>query len=231
MIGLSQVTNRKDYSGVYFGGPDPGGGSDNNYGLVIYDSETVITGFIMGNHTHPRFFNYPYFPSINIFTNIRISKDGIFTSDQGDGYLSKKDFEKHDTPILYIESPFNENSFSNYHYFLLQEPQLVIGKDMKMKIGLLPQTSLYKFSKDELLQMMLEKGIKKNKNNLQIIRNEIFARYCYDFREGGKMWNYFNKQSWYKRLKRMNKIKAIKVECCSKIEKHNIKIIKELESL
>ena len=224
MIGFGQEFNRNNYSGVYFGGPNPGGGDDDNYALVIYDSKIVITGFILGYPTHSRFFNYPNIPSENIFSNILISNDGVFTSDQGNGHFSIKEFKKEETRVLYIASPFNENSYSNYHYFEIVDAS-------RWGIGLLPQTSLYKFKKEELLKIMIEKGIKQNKNNFQIIRNEIFARYGYDFREGGKMWDYFNKQSWYRKLKRINKGKTIKVECCSEIEKHNIRIIKQLESL
>lgn len=44
-------------------------------------------------------------------------------------------------------------------------------------------------SKDELLKM--------SKSELQIMRNEIFARYGYIFNSGSEMDSYFKKQKWY----------------------------------
>jgi len=59
---------------------------------------------------------------------------------------------------------------------------------------------------------------------LKIMRNEIFARYGYEFREGGEMYNYFHSKDWYCPDKRdVNKL-------LTEIEKRNIETINELEA-
>ena len=58
---------------------------------------------------------------------------------------------------------------------------------------------------------------------LKIMRNEIFARYGYKFKDGGQMNEYFKNQDWYttSNLDINN--------CLTTIEKANIEIIKKIE--
>ena len=60
-------------------------------------------------------------------------------------------------------------------------------------------------------------------NGLKIMRNEIFARYGYIFKEGGEMKDYFKDQRWY-----TPKYKNVDSKI-TKLEKFNIKIIKSYE--
>lgn len=62
-----------------------------------------------------------------------------------------------------------------------------------------------------------------SKNGLKIMRNEIFARYGYIFKEGGEMNDYFKDQKWY-----TPKYKNVNSKI-TKLEKFNIKIIKSYE--
>lgn len=64
---------------------------------------------------------------------------------------------------------------------------------------------------------------KLSKQELQIMRNEIFARHGYIFRKGGKMDTFFRKQEWYQpKYKNVNHL-------LSEIEKENIKNIRKFE--
>lgn len=74
-----------------------------------------------------------------------------------------------------------------------------------------------------------ERLLKKNelanmsKSELQIMRNEIFARYGHSFKPGGKMEQYFNNQNWY-----INKnIDATML--ITEIEQRNIELIQKYE--
>ncbi|TLP72897.1 YARHG domain-containing protein [Maribacter sp. ACAM166] len=53
-----------------------------------------------------------------------------------------------------------------------------------------PESSTRQLTKSELTKLSLEE--------LQIMRNEIYGRHGYIFKEGGKMMKYFSEQSWYK---------------------------------
>jgi hypothetical protein len=61
-------------------------------------------------------------------------------------------------------------------------------------------------------------------NNLKLMRNEIFARYGYIFKEGGEMEEYFRKQEWYK-AEQFNVNPFL-----TELEKANIKLIRNEEA-
>ncbi|PLX15138.1 MAG: hypothetical protein C0599_17345 [Salinivirgaceae bacterium] len=63
-----------------------------------------------------------------------------------------------------------------------------------------------------------------SKHDLKIMRNEIFARYGYIFKEGGEMDKYFKSQDWYTpEHKNVN-------DFLTEIEKANMKLIREVEA-
>lgn len=79
--------------------------------------------------------------------------------------------------------------------------------------------SIYKFDASAL-----EEWVNLQNLNLQILRNGIFARHGYKFKDGGKMDNYFGKLSWYHPThKNVDNL-------LSETEKHNIKMIQSIES-
>ncbi len=63
-----------------------------------------------------------------------------------------------------------------------------------------------------------------SKDDLKIMRNEIFARYGFIFQEGGKMNNYFKNEGWYK--PKLNNVDSK----LTQLEKYNIRLIKNYET-
>lgn len=85
-------------------------------------------------------------------------------------------------------------------------------------LGDFPQASLLRLSKAYLQTL--------SKTELKLMRNEIFARYGYQFKKGGNMNTHFETKSWYA------KIPAAKGNIQQKlslIEKQNIAAIRALE--
>jgi hypothetical protein len=82
--------------------------------------------------------------------------------------------------------------------------------------GKFPQASYRLLSIEELRDMSI--------NDLKIMRNEIFARYGYKFKTGGKMDSYFQQQDWYK--KQHDNVNDFLTD----LEKENIKLIQKVEN-
>ena len=61
-------------------------------------------------------------------------------------------------------------------------------------------------------------------DELKIMRNEIFARNGYIFKEGGEMNNYFMNENWYK-----PKLKNVDANL-TQLEKYNIQLIRKVEN-
>jgi hypothetical protein len=82
--------------------------------------------------------------------------------------------------------------------------------------GKFPQASYRLLNAEELRE--------SSKNDLKIMRNEIFARYGYKFKTGGKMDSYFQQQDWYK--KQHDNVNNFLTE----FEKENLKLIQKIEN-
>ncbi|MBN2891559.1 MAG: YARHG domain-containing protein [Bacteroidales bacterium] len=82
--------------------------------------------------------------------------------------------------------------------------------------GLFPEASTSILTENSLIDVP--------KDELKIMRNEIFARYGYIFISGGKMDTYFREQEWY-RPEHENVD-----EYLTPIEIHNIEVIQKLEN-
>ncbi|GAA4108259.1 hypothetical protein GCM10022393_04180 [Aquimarina addita] len=85
----------------------------------------------------------------------------------------------------------------------------------KRYIGNYPYTSFRILTKNDL------KFIQKSE--LQIMRNEIYARHGHIFTEGGKMDIHFRKQPWYTAQQ------SDATDLLTEIEKNNIDLIKQVE--
>lgn len=81
--------------------------------------------------------------------------------------------------------------------------------------GKFPKASMWLLSKEDLQAL--------NKNDLKIMRNEIFARYGLIFQAGREMDRYFRKQKWYRGLHQDVD------NFLTELERTNIKLIIEVE--
>jgi hypothetical protein len=63
----------------------------------------------------------------------------------------------------------------------------------------------------------------RSKEQLQVMRNEIYARYGRRFAKGGKMYAYFSKKKWYAPFRDNVQM------CLTDIELRNIALIKYFE--
>lgn len=96
--------------------------------------------------------------------------------------------------------------------------EIGIKKEKSLKTfysGEFPMASLKKFTFDELDIFAL--------SDLQIMRNEIYARYGYEFIYLSAMYQYFRSQPWY-----FSKYKNVG-DFLTNIEQYNIKLIKKIE--
>ena len=114
-------------------------------------------------------------------TNVSIDNNGKFYSDQyqgefvvwaGEKYKRKKCLKIYDTWTGVTE------------------------KKGEYELG--PQnSSIYKYVIASTRKLNPEELRKMSLAELQIMRNEIFARYGYKFKQGGKMDRYFSSEPWY----------------------------------
>lgn len=63
----------------------------------------------------------------------------------------------------------------------------------------------------------------RSKEELKIMRNEVFARYGWKFKAGGEMAEYFSKLAWYQ-------VREIDGQFLSELEKRNLELIQQWES-
>jgi len=119
-------------------------------------------------------------------SNIQIDKKGNFKSDEYDGQFVFYTNEKgRKIKGLKIDKPWTD---------WIEDESFEIGlkTDLFLKnifLGKYPQGSYRLLNLSELENLSAEE--------LKIMRNEIFARYGYEFKSGGEMDKYFSKQEWY----------------------------------
>lgn len=81
--------------------------------------------------------------------------------------------------------------------------------------GNYPETSTRQFTSDELSRY--------SKDDLTLMRNEIYARHGYIFKSNKKMMNHFNSQPWYQ--PRNNNVDSM----LTRLERDNIELIRQSE--
>ena len=95
--------------------------------------------------------------------------------------------------------------------------------ELGIKRGLIESMYPGKYTFASTIELNPEKLTKMSSYELKIIRNEIYARYGYKFKEGGEMDAYFRKISWYK--PQHSDVNSFLTE----LEKSNIKLIRTEE--
>ena len=104
------------------------------------------------------------------------------------------------------------NSFSNNH----KEINIITTTSPKSNYFIIPDSNTHYLTEDDL------RGL--TSDELEIARNEIYARHGYQFKQK-KMIKYFNNQSWYVRSKY-----KITTDDLNEIEYANVMLIKKVEN-
>lgn len=168
-----------EYSGVYHFGDSEGEST-----LTLFYSGTEIVAQIKSGTWNSNATDWIWF--YDNLTNVNIDKDGQFTSDQYSGEF-----------VFYTGSGERQKCLKIYNSWsgvTESEGEYELGYKMNitaygMYSGKYTIASIQELNPAELRKM--------SSAELQIMRNEIFARYGYKFTKGGKMEEYFKNQSWY----------------------------------
>ena len=167
-----------EYEGFYKFGE-----SESESDLKLFFVDTVIVGQVMQGYWEEGTGIWKW--TFMNLTNIKIDKKGNFTSDQHTGQFVTYTDSTGTYKGLKINNPWTE---------WLEDGRYEIGIRLQVSTRLyqgdFPQVSSRHLSEDELSEL--------DKETLQIMRNEVFARYGYRFKEGGEMEQYFSKQDWYR---------------------------------
>ncbi|WP_170854743.1 YARHG domain-containing protein [Cellulophaga fucicola] len=195
-------TDKEKYYGTY-----SFGFSENESELRIFGNDTIT----IAQHKYISWNGKGWDKKYITFTNVKIN-DSKFYSDQYNGVFIK--FKTYDEGEI-IEGLHLEK-YLTFQYRGKNEKGGEIGNKNKTYIeGKYPKSSTSILSYNYLNSLNIDK--------LNIMRNEIFARYGYKFKEGGKMNNYFSNQDWYYgQNKNVNELLTI-------IERKNIIRIKQIE--
>ncbi|WP_440122203.1 YARHG domain-containing protein [Tenacibaculum sp. Ill] len=195
--------NLKNYSGVYSFGESE---AESSLHLSI-SNDMVCVQLEKGNWMIKNSKIVGWFKSYENFTNVKI-RGNHFYSDQSNG-----------------EFVFFEIGNKKYKGLKLVNPPIQTGEEGDYEIG--SYSKFYEignYFNTKTTVISLDYLNKMNKEELKIMRNEIFARYHYEFKTK-KMSGYFNKQKWYSGY--YQNVDSFLTE----IEKENIKRILNAENI
>lgn len=158
----------------------------------------------------------PFVPRFVNLENVKI-ENGVFFANGWEGqfaFCNDTSFDSYPPDII------NSNGL-----IILEKPpspKLIFVNEFGIKYDGFPEfMGKYPEASYRLLQESDLHGM--SKNELRIMRNEIFARYSYDFRDGGEMEHYFNNTTWYRPVH--SNVDSYLTE----IEKYNIELIRRFE--
>lgn len=146
-------------------------------------------------------------------TDVKIVEGKLFSNEYSGEFVSYKE----DLKTYYglkINNPWNTWIGKNRYEIGIKRNDIDIlswfpGQFSKASIQFLLRNDLYSYNRDDL----------------SLMRNEIFARYGYKFKENRKFDDYFRNQRWYQ--PKYKKVTSFLTD----IELHNIGIIEKLEKL
>lgn len=197
-----KTENIEDYSGVYLFGYSEG---ESELRVIVTDS--IICAQLFKHEWSES--HAGWIPVFENFENVKIIRDK-FCSGKSNGRFAIYDPKNGYSVGLIMEKPFSS---------WIHPPETEFGQRFPDKEiflnGKYPECSIQLLKDEYLEQLDLEK--------LQIMRNEIFARYGYIFIPNGKMDIYFRQFNWYQPIyKNVDNF-------LTEIEKHNIGLIKKME--
>lgn len=192
---------------------------DGNYHFGDSEGESTLSLFHSGTHIIAQIKNGTW----NVdgtdwvwvyknLSNVKIDSKGTFSSDEYHGH-----FVFHSAPDKSMKCLQIYDSWSG----VTEKPsEYELGWKINSTVqdmfpGNYTQASLRVLTSSELSNMSY--------SELQLMRNEIFARYGYQFKEGGTMGTYFRSQKWYRpQHSNVNEFLSI-------LEKQNLELIQKIE--
>lgn len=193
-----------EYEGFYKFGE-----SESESDLKLFFLDTAIVGQVMQGYWEEGTGIWKW--TFKNLTSIKIDKQGNFISDQHTGKFVTYTDSTGTYKGLKINNPWTE---------WLEYGRYEIGIRLKVSAPLyqgdFSQVSTRHLTEEELSIL--------DKETLQIMRNEVFARYGYRFKEGGKMEQYFREKNWYRPQH------ADITNFLTQVELNNIELIKKIES-
>ncbi len=191
-----KVNDSQDYNGIYRFGY-----SEEESELRIFGNDSIRIAQLQAYVWQEN----KWIDTFRLFTNVEINGSDFY-ADQAKGRFVKFNVNSKTQKGLWIFTPWS------YEFYEGGE----IGSKYPAGLdGRFPEASVRVLPTEYLQQMSLDE--------LKIMRNEIFARYCYRFREGGKMDTYFSSQEWY-----YSGYESVD-HFLTRIEKENISRIKKIE--
>ncbi|CAM1371812.1 YARHG domain-containing protein [Tenacibaculum xiamenense] len=191
---------------------------EGSYNFGFSEGESKVTFVIQGGiicaqlsyHEWSSNTKNGWLPKYKNYTNVRI-KDNKFFSKESNGEFVFYEGRK----CLKLENP---------HIQMGEEGEYELGEKSINKLSD-EQRGKYNYTFYKIVNENELKAL--SLKELQIMRNEIFARYHYIFKKGGEMDIYFNKQDWYygfnkdvnhllTKLEKINLMKIKKVETAKK---------------
>ncbi len=172
--------------------------------LILFKADDVIYGQIKSGDWNEDATDWVWY--YENLSNIRI-EENRFYSDQTNGTFI---LYKNEIKCLKINDSWSDNVEVGTY-----ELGRKTGKVYGYFYGEYSEVSMQVLSISDLNSL--------DKNELQIMRNEIFARYGYRFKEGGKMAQHFSTKRWYKA--QHDSVRQFFTE----LEKQNIALIIEVE--
>lgn len=198
-------TAKAEYYGTYHFGESEGEST-----LILFDTGTEIIAQIQSGTWNSDASDWVLL--FDNLSNVNIDHSGRFTSDQykGEFVFYEEDGER--KKCLKIYNSWSGVTQNEGEYELGWKRKRAVHDSYTGKYVIASTTEL---EPSELTKM--------SSDELQIMRNEIFARYGYKFKEGGLMHTYFKKQSWY-RPQHTNVTNFL-----TDLEKRNIQLIRSEE--
>lgn len=195
-----------DYSGIYHFGESE---SEWDLLVIVQDSFLVFEAFKNEWAKADNFKAETWVKYAEVYRKIKITQNK-FTSDSLNGFFMSYETKEYKKKGIILPNDMNKIDSAE---FGSKDPDEL--KSFWFFDGEYPELS-YMILNDSFFQ-------DKTKDELQIMRNEIYARYGKRFVKNGKMYNYFSKKKWYNPYRDDVEI------CLTEIEKRNLSKIKKFE--
>jgi YARHG domain len=196
-----------DYNGVYHFGESEG---ETDLLVIAHDSSLVLQSFAndWGKVDNRKVETWR--KSVKVLRGVKIMNNA-FVSDSMNGFFMVYDLEKGKmSGIIVPDNPgkIDTVEFGGRERLDVEKFWFFKGEYPELSYKM-PDTSYFK---------------SRSKEQLQVMRNEIYARYGQRFAKGGKMYAYFSTKKWYEPFRDNVQM------CLTDIELRNITLIKYFES-